>query len=349
MSEQQLSSQAIVVPRRGGPERLAMQEISVPPPGAGEVRVRMLAAGVAFADLMIREGVYPIELPWPRTPGYDIVGEVEAVGPDVPENIAVGTRIAALTVHGSYALHRILPADQCVVVPPTVDPAQAVALVLNYLTARQMLHRVARLEAGDTVLIHAAAGGVGTAVLELARLADIRVIGLCSAAKHDRVRALGGEPVDYRGEDVAERVRALTDGRGVAAVLDAVGGRESRRSWELLQTTGTLVCYGALSLASGGRVGLRSALPALLRAPRFTPMRLLSDVKGAIGYNVDGWRKARPAAYREDLSRLVGLLAEGTLEPVIGARIRLSEAARAQRMLGSGETQGKLVLVPDTR
>lgn len=347
MSMEALSSQAIVIPRRGGPERLAMQEVSVPSPGPGEVRVRMLAAGVAFADLMIREGVYPIDLPWPRTPGYDIVGEVEAVGPDVPEEIAVGTRVASLTVHGSYALHRILPVDQCVVVSQTMDPAQAVALVLNYLTAWQMLHRVAHLEAGDTVLIHGAAGGVGTAVLELARLADIHVIGLCSAAKHDRVRALGGEPVDYRREDVAERVNALTDGQGVMAVLDAVGGRETRRSWDLLQATGTLVCYGALSVASGGRVGLRSALPSLLRAPRFTPMRLLSDVKGAIGYNVDGWRTARPTAYREDLSRLVALLADGKLEPVIGARIPLADAAQAQRMLGSGETQGKLVLVPD--
>ena len=346
MTKEERSSRAIVIPRRGGPERLTMQEVSVAPPGPGEVRVRMLAAGVAFADLMIREGVYPIALPWPRTPGYDIVGEIEAVGPDVPEAFAVGTRVAALTVHGSYALHRLLPADQCVVVPAAVDPAQAVALVLNYLTAWQMLHRVARLEAGDTVLIHAAAGGVGTAVLELARLAGIRVIGLCSAAKHERVRALGGEPVDYRSEDVAARVQALTDGRGVAAVLDAVGGRESRRSWELLQPTGTLVCYGALRVASGGRVGLRSALPSLLRAPRFTPMRLLTDVKGAIGYNVDSWRVARPAAYREDLSHLVTLLADGALEPLVGARIPLAEAARAQRMLGSGDTEGKLLLVP---
>ena len=346
MADGALSSKAVVAAKRGGPERLAMQDVTVPQPGPGEVRVRMLAAGVAFADLMIREGVYPIDLPWPRTPGYDIVGAIEAVGDGV--ELTVGTRVAALTVHGSYALHRTLPADQCVPVPDDADPAQAVALVLNYLTARQMLHRVARLEAGDTVLVHAAAGGVGTAVLELARAAGIRVIGLCSGAKHERVRALGGVPIDYRKEDVAARVRALTDGRGVDAVLDAVGGPETRRSWDVVRPTGVVVCYGALSVASNGRVGPRSALSSLLRAPRFTPMRLLTDVKGVVGYNVDSWRRERPDAYRTDLAALIAMLAEGTLDPLIGARMPLAQAADAQRMLGGGDTQGKLVLVPDT-
>ena len=245
------------------------------------------------------------------------MGEIEAVGDGV--ELTAGSRVAALTVHGSYALHRTLPADQCVPVPDGADPAQAVALVLNYLTARQMLHRVARLEAGDSVLIHAAAGGVGTAVLELARATGIRVIGLCSAARHERVRALGGVPIDYRSEDVADRVRVLTNGRGVDAVLEAVGGPETRRSWDVVRPTGMVVCYGALSVASNGRVGPRSALSSLLRAPRFTPMRLLTDVKGVIGYNVDSWRRQRPDAYRADLAALIAMLAEGTLDPPIGA------------------------------
>jgi len=340
-----LPCKQIQATRRGGPERLDLTETSVPPPGEGQVRVRMLAAGVAFADLMIREGVYPIKLDWPRTPGYDIVGEIEAVGPGVTDSLQPGTRVAALTVHGSYAEYRLLPADQCVPVPDTVDPAQAVALVLNYLTAWQMLFRVAHLNAGDTVLIHAAAGGVGTAVLELAGRFDLHVIGLCSAAKHDRVRALGGTPIDYRQEDVGARVSELTEGRGVEAVLDAVGGKETRRSWKLLAPTGMLVCYGALSVAAQGRVRLRNALPAVMAAPRFSALRLFSEVKGVAGYNVDSWRRQRPAAYRADLGELIRLLAEGALDPIIAERIPLAEAARAQQMLGAGHTEGKLVLI----
>lgn len=340
-----LDSEAIVIKRRGGPERLQLQATQVPPPGPGQLRVRMHAAGVAFADLMIREGVYPITLDWPRTPGYDIVGEIEAVGPDVDPAFAVGKRVAALTVHGSYARHRLLDARECVPVPDTVDPAQAVALVLNYLTAWQMLHRVARLGAGDTVFIHAASGGVGTAVLELARLAKIRVIGLASAAKHAQVRALGGEPIDYRGEDIADRVMALTEGRGVDAVLDSIGGAETRRSMQLVRPTGVVVCFGALSLAADGRVRPLTAASSVLRAPRLTPLRLLTEVRGAIGYNVDVWRTHRHDCYIEDLTRLIGLLADRHIDPVIGERIPLAEAAQAQRRLGEGRTQGKLVLV----
>lgn len=331
--------------RRGGPERLQLTDTSVPPPGDGELRIRMLAAGVAFAHLMIREGVYPIKLGWPRTPGYDIVGEIEAVGPGVDAALRPGMRVAALTVHGSYAEYRLLPAQQCVPVPDAVDPAQAVALVLNYLTAWQILFRVAHLSEGDTVLIHAAAGGVGTAVLELARRFGLHVIGLCSASKHERVRALGGTPIDYRQSNVAAEVATLTDGHGVDAVLDAVGGSETRRSWKMLAPTGTLVCYGALSVASEGRVRLRTVLPAVLGTARFSAMHLFSEVKDVAGYNVDVWRRHRPAAYRADLGELVRLLAEGALDPVIAERIPLAEATRAHQLLGAGRTEGKLVLI----
>lgn len=344
MAAKALDSEAIMITRRGGPERLRLEQITVPPPAPGQVRVRMLATGVAFADLMIREGAYPIKLPWPRTPGYDIVGEVEAAGDGV--ELSPGTRVAALTVHGSYARHRLLDARECVPVPAQVDPAQAVALVLNYLTAWQMLHRVAHLGAGDTVFIHAASGGVGTAVLELARLEGIRVIGLASAAKHAQVRALGGEPVDYRSEDVEARVRELTGDRGVDAVLDAIGGAETRRSLRLVRPTGTVVCYGALSAASNGRVKPATALASLLRAPRMTPLRMLGEARGVAGYNVDIWRIHRHDCYEQDLAHLVQLLADGRLNPIIAERIPLAEAARAQTLLGEGRTQGKLVLVP---
>lgn len=330
--------------KRGGPQVLQVQTVPMPQPCQGEVRVRMLAAGVAFADIMVREGLYPIQLPWPRTPGYDVVGEIEAIGPEVPPEFRVGMRVAALTVHGSYARHRLLAATDCVVVPEGADPVSATALVLNYLTAHQMLHRVANLKSGDTVLIHAAAGGVGTAVLDLARLAGIRVLGLASKGKHDLVRKLGGEPIDYQQEDIDARVRELTQGRGVEAVLDAIGGKEAQRAVRLIKPSGVVVSYGGLSLAKNGRMNLPGILRALMGS-RHSPLALLTQSKTVGGYNVKTWMDQRPAAYRQDLTQLMKWLAEGKIAPLIGARIPLEEAARAQQLLGEGRSTGKLALI----
>jgi len=316
----------------------------MPQPGPGEVRVRMLAAGVAFADIMLREGLYPVSIPWPRTPGYDVLGEIEATGPGVPPELRIGLRVAALTVHGSYARHRLLPAADCVVVPEGVDAVPAVALVLNYLTAYQMLHRVANLDAGDTVLIHAAAGGVGTAVLDLARLAGIRVLGLASRGKHEFVRRLGGEPIDYQHEDIDARVRELTGGRGVEAVLDAIGGKETQRAVRLIKPSGTVVSYGGLSMAKNGRMSLSGILRAVTSA-KHSPIALLTQSKTVGGYNVKTWMDQRPAAYCNDLTQLMRWLAEGKIAPQIGDRIPLEQAALAQQRLGEGRSTGKLVLV----
>ncbi|MEC9362555.1 MAG: medium chain dehydrogenase/reductase family protein [Pseudomonadota bacterium] len=330
--------------RRGGPQVLQVRKVPMPQPGPGDVRVRMLAAGVAFADIMLREGLYPVSLPWPRTTGYDIVGEIDATGPDVPPELPVGLRVAALTVHGSYARHRLLPAADCVPVPQGVDPVPAVALVLNYLTAYQMLHRVASLDAGDTVLIHAAAGGVGTAVLDLARLSGIRVIGLASKGKHELVRQLGGEPIDYRHEDIDVRVRELTGGRGVEAVLDAIGGKETQRAVRLIKPSGSVVSYGGLSMAKNGRMSLPGILRAVTGA-KHSPIALLTQSKTVGGYNVKTWMDQRRAAYRNDLTQLMQWLAEGRIAPQIGERIPLEQAALAQQRLGEGRSTGKLVLV----
>lgn len=338
------TTQRILAVKRGGPQVLRLETVPIPQPGPGEVCVRMLAAGVAFADILVREGLYPLPLPWPRVPGYDVVGEIEAVGSNVASEFAVGTRVAALTVHGSYARHRLLPVAHCVPVSPQVDPAQAVALVLNYLTAYQMLHRVAALKRGDTVAVYAAAGGVGTAVLELAKLAGIRVIGLASPAKHALVRQLGGEPVDSRASDLETQVKRIAKD-GVEAVLDPVGGAETRRAFRLLKPTGMLVVYGALSVANKGRLDVLGALKSVVGGARFAALSLLTQGRGVVGYNVQTWRDNRPAAYREDLSHLMMLLAEGRLAPLVTERIPLEEAARAQSLLGEGRSTGKLVLI----
>jgi NADPH:quinone reductase-like Zn-dependent oxidoreductase len=342
---QSIDTEAMTISGAGGPERMKLSSLTVPAPGPGEVRVRMLAAGVAYADIMVREGLYSTDEGWPRIPGYDIVGEIEAVGPDAPSHLSVGTRVAALTVTGSYARHRILPVRWCVPVATWVDPASAVALVLNYLTAYQMMFRVASLESGDTLLIHAAAGGVGTAVLELARLRGVRVIGLCSKPKHDLVQQLGGLAIDYRREDVVARVLEMTGGQGVDAVFDSIGGNEIRRSYRLIRPTGRVVSFGWLSIANAGRRSIGALLQTALSTPRFSVIDMFRRSTGVTGYHVEQWQKHREGAYRSDLAHLLSELAAGRLQPRISARLELSQAAHAQTLLGRGETTGKLVLL----
>ena len=316
----------------------------MPEPGSGELRIRVLACGVAYADLMLREGLYPIKTGWPRVPGYDVVGEIEAVGPDCPAPWACGQRVAALTVLGSYARHRRLPHHWCIALPPQLDPLRAAAIGLNYLTALQMLRRAAMLEAGDSVLVHAAAGGVGSAVLDLAKLLQLRVLGTVSAGKMDYVRRHGGEPIDYRSEDVEARVRQLTGGAGVDAVLDSIGGAEIRRSYRLLKPTGSVISYGALTLADQGRLSIGGALAAVLNGPRYSALRLFQESRGVYGFNVQSWRDHRPRAYRQDFAQLFDWLEQGKIDPQIAEVLPLQRAEDAQRKLGSGKIIGKLLL-----
>src|SRR5580704_7451780 len=196
----------VVISGLGGPEVMKVVEEEMPEPEAGQVRVTVLAAGVAYADILIRRGLYPDQPPFPCTPGYDIVGEIDAVGEGVTE-FRVGQRVAAMTMIGGYSQFTIVPAEHLVAVPDGLDAAEAVSLVLNYVTAYQMLHRVAHLRAGQRMLVHGAAGGVGTAALQLGKIAGLEMFGTASAAKHDLVRELGATPIDYRTEKFAERIR----------------------------------------------------------------------------------------------------------------------------------------------
>lgn len=340
-------STKIIAIKRGDTRVFKTLHPPIPKPGPGEIQIKMEAAGVAFADIMLREGIYPLpkDIGWPRTPGYDVVGKIEAVGAGVPEHFTPGTRVASLTVYGSYARHRLLPAEQCVVVPESVDATKAVALILNYLTAWQMLHRVAKVQAGDTILIHAAAGGVGTALLELAAMHGVNAIGYASKSKHAIVTERGGHPLDYRNEDIEQSVDTFTQGKGLNAVFDAIGGKETSRALSMIKPSGVVVCYGVLSITKNGRLNMLSVLKSLLHNLSASPLKLLSASKGVVGYNVDTWRTERPAFYREDLETLLSLLAENKIDPLIGERISLEEAARAQQQLASGASTGKLVLI----
>jgi NADPH:quinone reductase-like Zn-dependent oxidoreductase len=335
-------NQRVMLTRYGGTDALQVMETPVHRPRHGEVLLRVEAAGVAFADVLMRRGLYPNTPKPPFVPGYDVVGVVEAVGDGVHE-LETGQRVAALTHFGSYSRYLCVAAWRAVPVPDGVDPAQAVALVLNYVTAYQMLHRVAGVTAGESVLVHGAAGGVGTALLQLGRLANLNVYGTASRTKHDVVRQYGGVPIDYRREDFVDRVLMLT-GDGVDVAFDAVGGNHWIRSYRALRLGGTLVIYGASAVLQKGERNPASLLPGLLKlgALLFVP-----DGRRTAWYYIPRAVGGDRHAYREDLITLLRLLADGKLSPHIRERLSLAEAARAHELLEASAVTGKIVLMVD--
>jgi NADPH:quinone reductase-like Zn-dependent oxidoreductase len=286
----------IVVTAFGGPEVLKYIEEDLPEPGRAEVRVKVLAAGVAYADVLMRRGFYPGTPPHPFTPGYDLVGEIDALGKDVTQ-FALGQRVGALTVRGAYARFAIVPAELLVPVPDALDPSEAVCLILNYVTAYQMLHRIAKVSSGQRILIHGAAGGVGTALLQLGALLGLTMYGTASKSKQDAIVSAGGIPIDYHAENFSERVRELSRD-GVDAVFDAVGGTNWWRSYRLVRRGGALVCYGVSAVATHGKIAGAASfllLGILQRIP---------DGRQCVWFNVANLRKDRPDWFRADLKTL---------------------------------------------
>src|SRR5262245_22174125 len=242
----------VVVDRFGGPEVVKVVEGEDPRPGRGEVRVRVLAAGVSNTDAQLRAGTYLGGPKPPFTPGYELVGVVEELGPGCTR-LRVGDRVGALTVWGADAERVCVPEKYAVEVPEDLDPAEIVSLVFPYMTAYQLLHRAAKAKRGETVLVHGAAGRVGTALLELGTLAGLRLLGTAAGRDRPAVERLGATAIDYQNEDFLARVRALTGGEGVDVALDAIGGAVALRSFRALRAGGRLVVYGRHATLSHGR------------------------------------------------------------------------------------------------
>ncbi|HEX7775097.1 MAG TPA: medium chain dehydrogenase/reductase family protein [Parvibaculum sp.] len=330
------------IPRKGPATVLKALERRLPPPAAGQVRVSIEAAGVAYADIMMRRGLY-LGHPLPRTPGYDFVGRVESVGPGVAD-FTEGQRVAGVTVDGSYATRRNVDARWLAPAPEHADAAKLVSAILNGVTAWQMFHRIANPAAGEWVLVHGAAGGVGTILLDLAKLAGVRAIGTASKQKADAIRARGGEPVDYRREDVLARARTLSDG-GVVAAFDHIGGKHFKKvSMSALRPGGVGIQYGAYDMTRDGKVH-PLAIADLLLNSRLSLFKLFGKGQSASTYSIEIWRDARPFAYQQDLATVLKLVGDGTLSPLIGATYPLREAAKAQRALETRSVEGKIVLM----
>lgn len=332
-----MTSVEIVMPREGGPEVLEVRRRDLPSLKPGEVRIRVQAAGVSFAEVQMLKGRYFSQPKFPVVPGYDLVGAVEEVGEGVDEGL-LGKRVAALTQVGAWAERVVVGAEDLAPVPDGLDSTDAVAAVTNGVTAWQMIHRAAKVRPGQTVVVHGASGGVGTLLVQLARLAGAKVIGTASASKHGIVRDLGAVPVDYKNKDMPKRVREIAPG-GVDAVFDHVGGPGLVDSWRMLRRGGTLVSYGSMSTLDGTGHRLKPYLPVF---GRLLLWNTAPNGKRATFYYVKRW----PKLFQEDLSTVLALLAEGKLEARVGRRLPLERAAEALGLLASGKVSGKVVLVP---
>jgi NADPH:quinone reductase-like Zn-dependent oxidoreductase len=324
---------AVMVTKRGGPEVLQIVELPVEPPGPGQLRVRVHAAGVGSTDLLLLAGKYRYAPKIPVVPGYEVAGVVDAIGAGVA-GFQVGDRVAALTVYGAFAEILVREAGHFLPVPDAVSDRDAAAVVLNYVTAWQMIHRVAKVKAGQSALVTGAAGGVGTAALQLLRLAGVKTYGAASAPKHDLLRSLGAVPIDYRTGSLDRLARGLQP-EGVDYVFDAVGGANIGPCIGALRRGGTLVGFGFMG-ASG----------ALSQLAMFANIFLGARLRGRKGkfYGITMLYRKDPKPLREDLPRIFSLLAEKKIDPLVSRTFPLLDASKALELLIAGSVEGKIVL-----
>jgi len=325
-----MAYKSIVVTQRGGLEGLRIMENELRPPLAEEARIRVVAAPVCQDDIAVRIGNRPFLKKPPFVPGYACIGIVDAVGENV-RGTAAGDRVAALTNYGSHAEYVYWDAHKLVHVPEGLDPAEAVTLILNYLVAYQILHRVAQVKAGDKVLIIGASGGVGTAFLQLGQLAGLKMYGLASAAKQATLARYGATAIDYRTEDFVEVIRQA-EPDGLQYVFNGMGEEYFERGLAVLQRGGTLVAYGAP----------QSFARFLLLVAKLVLYNLLPNGKRIEGY---GTHRLGEDLFKEDWAELFELLQNGQIDPIVAGTFPILEAEKAYALLESGAVSGNLVLL----
>ncbi len=334
----------IWIPKLGDPDVLELREAPDPEVGPGQVRVHVAAAGVNFADLMARMGIYPDAPPLPSVVGYEVSGVVDAVADDVTD-WAVGDRVLALSRFGGYSSSLVLDADQLTRVPDGLDLVTAASLPVTGLTAWMMLEVMGRVRAGDRVLVHSAGGGVGLMALDLLLWRGATAVGTASAAKHDFLRKRGyHQLVDYRTEDFQA---VLEKDEGFDLILDPVGGASWSKGLNLLRAGGRLVCFGMSSNATGQRRSVLSLMRNMSAVPwlKINPITLMNENKGVMGVNMGHmWHeRARAGVW---MRQIVDLWSEGVIRPVVHAKVPFAEAAEAHRMIHDRKNFGKVLLIP---
>src|SRR3954451_20403579 len=332
----------IVIPRFGAPDVFELRELPDPSPGNGDIRIRVRAAGINFADILARLGLYPDAPKPPMVVGYEVAGKIDAVGRDVV-GFAAGDRVVALTRFGGYADTVVVPATQAFHFPDELSDSEAAAVPVNYLTACLALYRMAALAPGETVLVHNAGGGVGIAATQLARLRRATVIGTASAFKHDALRSFGVDhAIDYRHANVESEVKRYTKGRGVDVILDPIGGASFGASYRMLAPLGRLIMLGISSM-SGERRSAWRVFQSWWAMKPFTALSLINRNRGVFGLNVghlwDERRQLEPL-----MSLVLTELGAGRLEPIVARTFPLEKAGDAHRFIQSRGNIGKVVL-----
>ena len=337
---------AVWIPKFGTPDVLEVREGPDPVPGSGEVRIRVKASGINFAEIMARQGLYQDAPPLPMLVGFEVSGVIEAVGDGVPQS-RVGQRVLALTHFGGYADAVCVPSDRAHEMPTTMGFEEGAALVVNYLTAYHMLFNVFRVRSSDHVLIHQAAGGVGTAACQLCRsVGGVTTYGTASKRKHEYVLENGCDhPIDYHSVDYASEIRRLSDGRGVDVVLDALGGTDWKKGYALLRAGGLLIPFGWSNMAKHGKRRITHVVGQFTQLPWWTPMRLMHENRGVAGVNM-GHLFGEKELMADGFRNLLELYTAGAIKPHVDRAFPFEQASDAHAYIEAGHNVGKVLLTP---
>ena len=334
----------VIYTKRGGMDAIAISESSTPNPTADEVVVEVHRAGINFADLMMRQGLYSPVPPFPFTPGYEISGVVKEVGEDVDKTrLSIGDRVVSLCGMGGYSEQVVTLAERCFRLPDSISFDTAAAFPVTYLTAHHMLTYLGNFQAEDTILVHHAAGGVGTATAQLAKvLGASKVFGTASSGKADYVRSLGMRFIDREGEDFVEVCKRETGGLGVHHALDPVGGKHMMRSYRALRSGGRLYAFGGSAAVKGSKRSIVTVLRMVLTTPKFKPFKMMNSNKAVFGVHMGTWEDE--PVLRKQVAALVEMLEDGRISPVVDKVFRFEQVAAAQQYIHQRKNRGKVLL-----
>ena len=332
----------VVLTKAGSPSTLAVQEMEMPTPGAGEIRIKVAFAGINFADLLMRLGLYQPRPEYPFTPGYEMSGTVDAIGDGV-EGFSVGQRVVAGVRNGGQSSHVLVSANKALVLPESISLEVAAAIPVTYLTAHHMLHHLGHITPDESVLIHGGAGGVGTAALQLCQWAGVtRVWATASGGKASTIEGFGGVAIDRHNEDFVQVIKQATDGKGVDHILDPIGGDNLARSLSVLKEGGRLYTYGMSAAAPSAKRSLLRSFLAWRKTPKFDPLRLMTRNRGVFGVHMGTW--SNEVVMVEQLNRILEGVKEGHLVPVIDSIFDVEDVAQAHHHIHDGKNIGKVLL-----
>jgi len=334
---------AAIVPKHGGPDVFRIEDRPDPKPGAGEILIDVKAAGINFADIMGRLGLYPDAPKPPVLLGYEVAGKVERVGEGVTD-FSPGQKVLSMTMFGGYAEKVVVPAEMAAAMPEGLSYEEAAAVPVNYITAHHMLVYMGNLKPFEKVLIHAVAGGVGTAATQIAGSVGAEVIGTASPSKFEYAKSNGATHlINYREQDFEKEVMRITGGQGVDVALDSLGGRQLIKSYNCLAPAGRLMIFGMSSVVTGTHRSMMKAARELMGVSKFHPLRLMNANKAVVGVNINHLAK-RADILKRQMDSLMEMLKDGRIRPRVDRAFPLEKVGEAHLYIQDRRNKGKVVL-----